>query len=120
MANALIGFLITALITAVSLVIISQLPFGVEVDSFGKAIAAGIVLGLLNAFVRPVFIFFGFPLTLLTLGAFLIVINAAIFGLAAWIVEGVRLRWGIWSALLGAIALSLINSVLNQLLARLF
>ncbi len=49
----------------------------------------------------------------------MIVINAAIFGLAAWLVEGFRLRWGIWSALLGALALGFINSLLYQVLGTL-
>jgi putative membrane protein len=56
---------------------------------------------------------------LITFGFFMIVINAIIFGLAAWLVEGFRLRWGIWSALLGAIALGFINSLLYQVLATL-
>jgi putative membrane protein len=56
---------------------------------------------------------------LITFGLFMIVINAAIFGLAAWLVDGFRLRWGIWSALLGALALSFINSLLYQLLSTL-
>jgi len=120
MPESILAFLLTALITAISLAIISWLPLGVELDSFGRAIVAGFVFGVLNAFVRPILLFFGFPLTVLTLGAFLLVINAAVFALAAWLVEGLRLRWGIWSALLGAIALSIINSILYQLLSRLF
>ncbi|MEK0196010.1 phage holin family protein, partial [Microcoleus anatoxicus] len=56
---------------------------------------------------------------LITFGLFMIVINAAIFGLAAWLVDGFRLRWGIWSALLGAIALGFINSILYQVLGPL-
>ncbi len=120
MPAGLLEFILTALIAAISLIIISWLPLGVEVDNFSKALVAGVVLGLLNAVVRPVLEFFGFPLTLLTLGAFLLVINAIVFGLAARLVEGVRLRWGIWSALLGAIALSILSSLLTELFARLF
>jgi putative membrane protein len=59
----------------------------------------------------------GLPFIWLTFGLFTIVINAIIFGLAAWLVEGFRLNWGIWSALLGAIALGFINSLLYQVLA---
>jgi len=58
----------------------------------------------------------GFPIVLVTFGLFMIVINAAIFGLAAWLVEGFRLRWGIWSALLGAVTLGFINSFLYSIL----
>nr|WP_246198700.1 phage holin family protein [Sodalinema gerasimenkoae] len=53
---------------------------------------------------------------MITLGLFMVVINAAIFGLAAWLVRGFHLRWEIWSALLGSIALGLINSILSHFL----
>ncbi|MBD1892098.1 phage holin family protein [Trichocoleus sp. ST-U2] len=56
---------------------------------------------------------------LLSFGLFLFVLNAVIFGLAAWLVTGFRLRWGFWSALLGSLALSIVNSVLFHLLASL-
>ncbi|NJL00386.1 MAG: phage holin family protein [Spirulinaceae cyanobacterium RM2_2_10] len=120
MVAGLLAFLITVLITAITLVIISWLPFGIEVNSFGKALTAGLVLGLLNAFVRPVVLFFGFPITILTLGLFWVAVNIVMFGLAAWLVEGVRLRWGVWSAILGAIALSIMNSILHEVFTRLF
>jgi putative membrane protein len=113
------SLVIAWLVTSVSFFIISKLPIGVDIDTFGKAMISAAVFGLLNALVRPVFVFFGFPLVLVTFGLFMIVINAAIFGLAAWLVEGFRLRWGIWSALLGAIALGFINSLLYDLLDKL-
>lgn len=116
--NALIGFLVIAVVTAISLIIVSKLPLGVEVDSFGKAVIAGVIFGVLNAFVRPILTILGFPLVLLTLGLFLLVINAIVFALSAWLVDGFRLRWGFWSALLGSICLSLVNSVLTGILAR--
>ena len=105
------------LVTSVSFFIISKLPIGVDIDSFGKAMISAAVFGLLNVLVRLWLWFFGFPLPWLAfLGLWMIVINAAIFGLAAWLVEGFRLRWGIWSALLGAIAVSFINSLLYKVL----
>jgi putative membrane protein len=116
----MIPFLITCLVTAVSLLIISRLPLGIEVDSTGKAIVAGLVFGLLNAFVKPVLAILTFPLTILTLGLFLLLLNVIIFGLAAWLVHGFRLKWGIWSAILGTIALSIINSVLFSILSAVF
>ncbi|MGK7956855.1 MAG: phage holin family protein [Crocosphaera sp.] len=109
--------LITWLITAISLLIIAQLPIGVEVDNFGKALVAAIVFGVLNALVRPILVFFSIPLTILTLGLFLLVINAIIFGLAAALVSGFRLRYGFWSALFGSICLSFINGVLSQVVS---
>jgi putative membrane protein len=115
----IVSLAITWLVTSVSFFIISKLPIGVDIDSFGKAMISAAVFGLLNALVRPIFVVFGFPLLLITFGLWIIVINAAIFGLAAWLVEGFRLRWGIWSALLGALALGFINSLLDQVLRTL-
>ena len=113
------SLVIAWLVTSVSFFIISKLPIGVDIDSFGKAMISAAVFGLLNALVRPVFVVLGIPLLLVTFGLWMIVINAAIFGLAAWLVEGFRLRWGIWSALLGALALGFINSLLYQVLGTL-
>jgi putative membrane protein len=117
----IIGLIITLLVTAVSLFIIAQLSAftGVEIDSFKKALWSAVVFGLLNALVRPVFAFFAFPLTFLTFGLFAFIINAVIFGLAAWLVTGFRLRWGFWSALIGSLALGVINSAIFKLLFQL-
>jgi putative membrane protein len=99
---SLIGLLVAWLVTSVSLLLISKLPTGVEISSFQKALVSAIVFGLLNAFVRPVIAFFTLPITFLTFGLFSVVINAIIFGLAAALVDGFSLRWGFWSALIGA------------------
>ncbi len=115
----IVSLAIAWLVTSVSFFIISKLPLGVDIDTFGKAMLSAAVFGLLNALVRPLFLLFTFPAVLITFGLFMIVINAAIFGLAAWLVDGFRLRWGIWSALLGAIALGFINSILYQVLGPL-
>jgi len=115
----IVSLAIAWLVTSVSFFIISQLPIGVDIDGFQKAMISAAVFGLLNALVRPIFLLFSFPALLITFGLFMIVINAAIFGLAAWLVEGFRLRWGIWSALLGAITLSFINSFLYSILPNL-
>ena len=112
----IVSLVIAWLVTSVSFFIISKLPIGVDIDSFGKAMVSAAVFGLLNALVRPIFMLFAFPAVLITFGLFMIVINAAIFGLAAWLVDGFRLRWGIWSALLGAITLSFINFFLYSIL----
>jgi putative membrane protein len=108
------AILVTLLITTICLIIISKLPTGVEIDSLPKAIISAIVFGLLNALLLPVLKFFGAPLVFLTLGLFSVVLNAIIFGLSAWLVEGFRLRWGIWSALIGSLALAVLNSIVNR------
>ncbi len=101
----MIGLLVSWLVTTLSFLIISRLPIGVEIDSFGKAAILAVVFGILNAILRPILGFFTFPLIFLTFGLFLFVLNAIIFGLAAAIVPGFLWRYGIWSALIGVIAI---------------
>ncbi|MCT7969061.1 phage holin family protein [Laspinema sp. D1] len=115
----IVSLLITWVITAISLFIISKLPTGVEIDGFNKALISAAVFGVLNALIKPILQVLALPITFLTLGLFSLIINAIIFGLAAWLVTGFRLRWGFWSALIGTLALSFINSILFNLLARL-
>jgi putative membrane protein len=116
----MVSFIITALVTAVSLLIIAQLPLGVAIDSMGKAVISGFVIGLLNALVRPILFILTLPVTILTFGLFLFILNAIIFALAAKLVQGFRLTQGFMSAIFGAIALSLINSFLFLILERVF
>lgn len=114
----LIPILVTWLVTAVSLFIISKLPTGVEIDGFNKALISSAVFGLLNALLLPLLKAFTLPFALIfSRGLIGLLLNLAIFGLSAWLVEGFRLRWGFWSALIGAIALVFINSLLFQVLA---
>lgn len=108
----LLRLILTWLATTASLLIVSSLPLGVEIDSFQKALLSAAVFGVLNAFLTPILQLLSLPITILTLGLFALVVNAIVFGLAAWLVSGFRLRWGIWSALLGSIALSIINSII--------
>lgn len=110
------SLVITWLVTTVSLILISKLPTGVEIDSLGKALISAAVFGVLNAILSPILTVLGFPLIIITFGLFLFILNAIIFGLAAWLVPGFRLRWGFWSALIGAIALAIINSLIFKLL----
>ncbi len=115
----LVSLLIAWLVTSVSLFIISKLPIGVEIDGFQKAILSAAVFGILNALLRPLLDLLALPINFLTFGLFAIVLNAIIFGLAAYLVTGFRLRWGFWSALIGGVALGIINSLIFQLLGAL-
>lgn len=110
------GLLITWLVTSVSLFVISKLPLGIEIDGFGKAVVSAAVFGILNALLRPILTILTFPFLLLTFGLFAFILNAIIFGLAAFLVPGFRLRWGFWSALLGSLVLSFLNTLLFRLL----
>ncbi len=109
----MIHFIITWLVTTVALVIITFLPTGVESDDFSKTAITALVIGVLNALVAPL----RGVLNVLTLGLFFLFGNIILFGIAAKLVEGFRLRWGVWSAVIGAIALSLLNSILFRILA---
>lgn len=115
----MIGILITWLVTTISFLIISKIPIGIEIDSFKKAAISAAVFGVLNALLRPLLGLLTFPIIFLTFGLFAFVLNAIIFGIAAYLVEGFRLRWGFWSALIGSIALGIVNSLLVNLLASL-
>lgn len=109
--------LVIWLVTSISLLIISQIEFfGIEVKDFGTALVVAVVLGILNALLGPVLRFFSFPLIILTFGLFSFVINAAIFWLAASLVDGFKLRGGCLSALIGPVVLGLINSLLMAIL----
>ena len=112
----IVSLAITWLVTSVSFFIISKLPLGVEIDSFGKAMVSAAVFGLLNVLVQPLITGLSLPLIWLSFGLFMVVVNAIIFGLAAWLVDGFRLRHGVWSALIGAIALGFVNSFLFKVL----
>jgi putative membrane protein len=106
------GWILTWIVTTVSLLIIARLNVGVEIRSVGEALVAAVVIGLVNAVLGPVVRFLSFPLILLTLGLFSLVVNALLFWLAAAIVPGLRLRNGFVSALIGSILLSIVNTVL--------
>lgn len=108
----MLGFIIHLLITAGLLLAIARLVDGIEVESGAAALWGALVLGLANAIVRPVLVFLTLPLTILTLGLFLLVVNAAMFGLAAALVSGFRVR-SFWAALLGSVLLSVFNLLIS-------
>ena len=112
----ILSILISLVVTTVALLIISKLPTGVEIDSVQKGFIAAVVFGILNAILHPILSFIALPITFLTFGLFSLVVNGLIFGLSAILVQGFRLRWGFWSALIGAFALSVINSIIYKIL----
>ncbi|WP_017325401.1 phage holin family protein [Synechococcus sp. PCC 7336] len=113
----MLGILVVWLVTSVSLFIISKVPFiGVEIVSFEKAMISAAVFGILNAILGGILRFLALPFNFLTLGLVFFLINAFIFGLAAKLVEGFRLKNGIASAILGALALSILNSLIFRIL----
>ena len=108
-------FLLRLLLNGVAVFLAAQLIPGIAVSSPGAALAAGIVLGLVNAIIRPVLILLTLPVTLLTLGLFIFVVNAICLALAAWFVPGFTIS-GFGTALLGALVISIISWLLSALL----
>ncbi len=103
------SFLLTWLVTTVSLFIITRLNLGLDIKNLGTTAVAALILGLLNAVVRPILAFLSFPITLLTLGLFSLVLNALMIMLMAALVKGVKLRSGFCGALIISIVLSLLT-----------
>lgn len=112
----MIAFLITILVMAVSLWLVSKLPLGVDIDSPAAALIGGAIIGVFSGLWHLFPNWFRAANAVISLGLIPLIGSIIVFGLAAWLVEGFRLRWGIWSAILGAIALSLINSILSFIL----
>ncbi len=105
-------FLLTWLVTAIALLITAHIVSGFAVKSFTAALIAAIVLGLVNAIVRPIFVFLTLPLTIVTLGLFLLVVNAIILLLVSYVTPGFVITSFI-SALLGSIVLTIVASILD-------
>ena len=102
---------------ACAMLLVAHLVPGVTVASFSAALLAAFVLGLLNTLVRPLLVLLTLPVTLLTLGLFLFVINALMFWLAGWALDGLEVA-GFQAALLGALAYSLCGLVIDAALER--
>lgn len=108
------AFLLQWLITALALAITAWLLPGVHVQSLLALLLAALILGLVNAVVRPLLVALTLPITVLTLGIFYLVVNAAAFALAAWLSPGFTVD-GFWSALIGALVLSLVSWLVGNL-----
>ena len=108
----IVQLLITWLVSAAAVWLSAQLIPGVHIASFGTAMVAAIVLGLVNALVRPILLLLTLPITFLTLGLFLLVVNAATVGLAAYLVDGFSIN-GFLPALLFSLVLTCVTSLLE-------
>jgi putative membrane protein len=107
------------LLLAAALLLVAHLYPGVTVASFGSAMIAALVLGLFNTLVRPLLVLLTLPVTLLTLGLFLFVINALMFWAAASVLDGFNVA-GFGAALIGSLIYSLAGIVIDAAMERLF
>jgi len=106
---------LTWLINAAALIALPYLMHSVTVSSVGAALIAAFVLGLVNTLIRPVLVLLTLPITLVSMGLFILVINALLFWTVAQWVDGFSVT-GFWSAFLGAILYSIISWALSTLL----
>lgn len=102
------------LLSALALILVAYLVPGITVVSFYTALIASLILGLVNALVRPLLILLTLPVNILTLGLFTLVINALMFMLASSIVKGFNVA-GFWPAFWGALAMWIISWLLNSI-----
>jgi len=109
--------LLTWLINAVALLAVPYVLHSVRVDSFGAALIAALILGLVNTLVRPVLVVLTLPVTLLTLGLFIFIINGLMFWVVAQLVDGFHVG-GFWSAVGGALFYSIISWAISTLLLK--
>jgi putative membrane protein len=107
------------LLLAAALLLVAHLYSGVKVENFGEAMLAAFVIGLFNTLVRPLLVLLTLPITLLTLGLFLFVINALMFWWAASMLDGFSVT-GFGAALIGSLIYSLCSMVIDAAMERVF
>lgn len=109
-------FIVRLIINMVAILIIAYLlPGVIWVDGLMAALVAAFLLGIVNAILRPILVFFTLPLTLLTLGLFLLVINGSMLWLVAALVKGFHVN-GFWGAIFGSILISIVSWILSRFL----
>jgi len=113
----MIRLLIVWLINALALIAVAYLMPSIQISSFGAALVAALVLGLVNAVVRPILVLLTLPVTILTLGLFIFVLNGLLFWMVGSWLEGFWVG-GFWAGVLGAIVFSIISWALSALVLR--
>ena len=113
----MLSFFLTWIVAAVSLVITAYIVPGITVASFPTAMVAAVFIGLVNAFVRPIITLLTLPLSILTLGLFLFVVNAISLSLASWLAGAFSIGFvvdGFWPAFFGSIVLSFVSGLIGR------
>ena len=111
------NYILKILLTAVAVLVIAYLLPGVDVDDYGTAIWVAFIVGFLFSILKPILVILTLPVTILTLGLFLFVINAALILLANHWIDGFSVS-GFWTALLFSILLSFFESILHKLIEK--
>ncbi|OON70252.1 phage holin family protein [Hymenobacter sp. CRA2] len=109
------GFILKFILSAIVAYVLTKVLPGAHLGGFTDALLLVLVLGVLNAVVKPILKFVGFPITILTLGLFLLVINAVIVLLADWILPGFKVD-GFISALIFSVVLTLVTAVVDMII----
>lgn len=115
--NEMLSFFLTWVVAAVSLVVTANIVPGITVVSFPAAMLAAVVIGFVNAVVRPIITLLTLPLSILTLGLFLFVVNAISLSLASWLAGAFSIGFavnGFWPALFGSIVLSFVSGFIGR------
>jgi putative membrane protein len=110
------AFILRVAIVALGLWLAAKIFAGLQFDSAGTLLAAALLLGVVNAIVRPIAVILTLPLTLLTLGLFLLVINAAMMGLVALLLSGFQIS-GFWTALAASLVVSIVSWAASGLIS---
>jgi putative membrane protein len=111
------GFILRVAIVALGLWLATQIFYGLHFDSAGTLLAAALLLGVVNAVIRPIAVILTLPLTLVTLGLFLLVINAAMLALVALLLSGFQIS-GFWTAVGAALIVSITSWVASGLIGN--
>lgn len=99
---------------AISIMFIAWIIPGIEISNFATALITAIVMGITNLVIRPIILILTLPITILTLGLFALVINAAMFSFASYVVPGFEVE-SFWAALFGSIIFSIISTSINRI-----
>jgi putative membrane protein len=110
------GLIIRFVVTGVAVLLATEIVPGIRVESVAAGLAAVLVVAFLNAVVRPVLYLLSLPLIIVTLGLFMVVINALLLQLAAWLVKGFVVE-GFWPSVWGALLISVVSTILNVLVS---
>jgi putative membrane protein len=111
------GLVIRFVITGVAVFLASHIIPGIRVETVGAGIAAALVLALLNAIVRPVLYVLSIPFIIVTLGIFVIIINAILLQVVDWLIDGFDVL-GFWAGFWGALVISIVSSILNLMVSE--